>query len=151
VEIHPDPFLVRTAAEGEEANNQVMSETDLSSLSSIDSTPRQKPHLEIISATAMGSLGAHSEPPRGALAPKLQLTSSSRRVVETQLEGGMGMDLTLKNWNMEETKDMEGDDWDNKSDKSNEEMKSPTGQAYVRKASINTKPRQPIRFPTTPH
>ena len=71
-----------------------MSETDLSPLSSINSTPRQKPHLVIIPTTPMGSFGAHTEQLTGALAQNLQQTSSSSRVVETQLEGGM--DLTLK-------------------------------------------------------
>jgi hypothetical protein len=39
-EIHPEPSTVRIVAEGEGANNQKMSETDISSLTCTESTPR---------------------------------------------------------------------------------------------------------------
>jgi hypothetical protein len=144
-EIHPEPSTVRMVTEGEEAKDQEMSESDLSSLSSIDSTPRQKPHLEIIPATSIGSLAAHSEQVRGALAQRFQQALSSSRVVETQLEGGLS--LTPKNRNTEEPMEEEERNWDSSDD---EEMQSPTALAYERKASGNTKPRQPMKFPTTP-
>jgi hypothetical protein len=58
----------------------------------------------MIPATPMGSIRAPSNWLRGAIAQKLQQTSSSSTVVETLLEEGT--DLTLNNQNMEETDEM---------------------------------------------
>ena len=45
---------------------------------------------------------------------------------------------------------MEGDNWNNESDESDEEIKSPTMLAYERKASVIMKSRQLMKFSTMP-
>jgi hypothetical protein len=59
-------------------------------------------------------------------------------VVETHLKGGM--DLTMRNRNMEEMNDMEGNDWNNQCDECDEQINSTTTIANEGMASVNTKP-----------
>jgi hypothetical protein len=93
-EIHLEISPVMMAAEGEDANTQEMSETNLSPLPSMDSSPQQNPMFEHIATIPMGSLAAHSELVRGAVAQRLHQTSPSCKLVETQFEGGLA--LTVK-------------------------------------------------------